>query len=188
MAVSPEEALQLILDKLEGCGIDYMLTGSFASNMHGVPRTTYDADIVIEIERAPLDEFVRGLGNQFYVSREAVREAVSIRSMFNVIHLESGFKVDFIIRKTRAFSKEEFSRREKGMLLGESRWFATPEDVILVKLEWSKLGESERQFIDAVNVAKVQKENLDRSYLEKWAKELGIQELLQRLFKELSGF
>ena len=105
--------------------------------------------------------------------------------MFNVIHLETGFKVDFIIRKSRPFSKEEFSRREKSILLGKPRWFATPEDVVLAKLEWSKLGESERQFLDAVSVAKVQGENLDRSYLEKWAKELVIEELLQRLFKNL---
>jgi hypothetical protein len=185
--MSPEEVLQLVLDKLEGCGIAYMLTGSFASNMHGVPRTTYDADIVIEVEPDSLDEFVRSLGDQFYVSREAAREAVSSRSMFNAIHLETGFKVDFIIRKTRPFSKEEFSRREKGVFLEESRWFATPEDVILAKLEWSKLGESERQFLDAVNIAKVQGEKLDRFYLEKWAKKLGIQKLLQRLFKNLSG-
>jgi hypothetical protein len=186
--MSPEQALLLVLDKLEGCGIDYMLTGSFASNMHGVPRTTYDADIVIELEPGALDELIRSLGNEFYASREAAREAVSSGGMFNVIHLESGFKVDFIIRRPRPFGKEEFSRREKGVLLGGSRWFATPEDVILTKLEWSKLGESERQFGDAVNVAKVQKERLDRSYLEKWAKELGVQNLLQRLFKELSGF
>jgi hypothetical protein len=139
--VSPEEALQLVLDKLEGCGIDYMITGSFASSMHGVPRTTYDADIVIEIGAGSLDEFIRRLGNEFYASREAAREAVSSRSMFNVIHLESGFKIDFITRKARAFSKEEFSRREKGAFLGGSRWFTTPEDVILTKLEWSKLGE-----------------------------------------------
>lgn len=75
----------------------------------------------------------------------------------------------------------------------DAQWHSIGEcdgasDVILVKLEWSKLGESERQFVDAVNVAKVQKEKLDRSYLEKWAKELGVQKLLQRLFKELSGF
>jgi len=186
--MSPEEALQLVLDKLEDCGIDYMLTGSFASNMHGVPRTTYDADIVIEVEPGSLDELVRSLGNAFYANREAAREAMSSRSMFNVIHLESGFKVDFIIRKPRPFSKEEFSRREKVVLLGGARWFATPEDVILAKLEWSRLGESGRQFVDAVNVAKVQKETLDRSYLHKWAKELGVQELLQRLFEALARF
>ena len=182
--MSPEEALQLVLDKLEGSGIDYMLTSSFASNMHGVPRTTYDADIVI-VEPDALEELVRSLGEAFYASREEAREALSSRSMFNVIHLETGFKVDFIIRKPRPFSEEEFSRREKGVFLGELRWFATAEDVILAKLEGSKLGESERQFFDAINVANVQREKLDRSYLEKWAKELGVQELLQRLLKEL---
>jgi hypothetical protein len=183
--MSPDEALQLVISKLESCGMAYMLTGSFASNMHGVPRTTYDADIVIEADLGSLDEFVQSLGKDFYVSQEAAREALSSRSMFNVIHLETGFKVDFIIRKSRSFSKEEFSRREKGVYLGESRWFATPEDVILAKLEWSKMGESERQFMDAVNVGKVQGEKLNRSYLEKWAKELDVQELLDRFFEEL---
>ncbi len=185
--MSPDEALQIVLNKLEGCGIGYMLTGSFASNMHGVPRTTYDADIVIEVEPVSLEEFIQSLGDEFYVSREAAREAVSSRRMFNVIHLLTGFKIDFIIRKARPFSKKEFSRRERGIFLGESRWFATPEDVILAKLEWSKLGESERQFLDALNVAKVQGEKLDRAYLERWAKELGVHDLLQRLFEELSG-
>jgi hypothetical protein len=186
--MSPEGALQLVLDKLEGCGIDYMLTGCFASNMHGVPLTTYDADIVIEVEPGTLDEFVRSLGDEFYVSREAVKEALSSRSMFNAIYVETGFKIDFIIRKTRPFSEEEFSRREKGVFLGESRWFPTAEDVILAKLEWSKLRESERQFLDAVSVAKVQGEKVDRPYLEKWAKERGVQKLLHRLLKELSEF
>jgi len=183
--MSPDEALQLVLSKLESCGMAYMLTGSFASNIHGVPRTTYDADIVVEADPVSLDEFVQSLGKDFYVSHEAAREALSSRSMFNVIHLETGFKVDFIIRKSRPFSKEEFSRREKGVYLGESRWFATPEDVILAKLEWSRMGESERQFMDAVNVGKVQGEKLNRSYLEKWAKELDVEELLDRLFEEL---
>ena len=103
--MSPDEALQLVLTKLESCGIAYMLTGSFASNMHGVPRTTYDADIVIEVDPGSLDEFVQTLGTEFYVSQEGTREALSSRSMFNVIHLETGFKVNFIIRKTRPFSQ-----------------------------------------------------------------------------------
>ena len=183
--MSPDEALQLVLSKLDGCGIDYMLTGSFASNMHGVPRTTYDADIVIEVNLRSLDRFLQNLGNAFYVSQEAAREAVSSRRMFNVVHLQTGFKVDFILRKARPFSREEFSRREMANYFGESRWFATPEDVILAKLEWSKVGDSERQFSDAVNVAKVQGEKLDQAYLEKWAAELSVQKLLERLFQEL---
>jgi len=184
--MSPEEALQLVLFKLEQCDIPYMLTGSFASNLHGVPRTTYDADLVIEVGQKSLDRFVQQLGRDFYVSLEAAREAVTRRSMFNVVHLETGFKVDFIVRKSRSFSQEEFSRREKANYLGHPRWFATPEDVILVKLEWSKLGDSERQFIDALNIAKVQGENLDRAYLTKWAKEIDVEESLEKLFQELT--
>ena len=78
-----------------------------------------------------------------------------------------------------------FAWREKANYLGEPRWFATAEDVILAKLEWSKLGDSERQYVDAVNVAKVQGERLDRAYLLNWAKELGVEELLERLFQAL---
>lgn len=183
--MSSEEALQLVLSKLEQCNIPYMLTGSFASNLHGVPRTTFDADLVIEVDQKSLDKFVQHFGSEFYVSLHAAREAVAGRSMFNVVHLETGFKVDFIVKKARSFSEEEFSRREKANYLGQSRWFATPEDVILVKLEWSKLGDSERQFMDALNIAKVQGAKLDRAYLEKWAKEIDVQEQLERLFQEL---
>ncbi len=112
--MSPDEVLQFVLNRLEGCGIDYMLTGSFAGNLHGVPRTTYDADIVIEVDSDSLNEFVRNLGSAFYVSSDAARDVVSTRGMFNVIHLQTGFKVDFIVRKSRPFSKKEFSRRQKG--------------------------------------------------------------------------
>jgi len=105
--------------------------------------------------------------------------------MFNVVHLETGFKVDLIVRKSRPFSRMEFSRRQPAFYLGANRWFATAEDTILAKLEWSKASGSERQFNDALNVAKLQKENLDQAYLENWAKELGVLDLLEKLFREI---
>lgn len=181
-----EATLQNVLSRLDQCGLAYMITGSFASNMHGVPRTTYDADVVIEHDPKAIEKFVQNLGTSCYVSLEAVREAVRMRSMFNVVHLETGLKIDFIIKKARSFSQEEFSRRESASFLGQLRWFATPEDVILAKLERPKLGDSERQFQDALNVAKVQDKELDRAYLERWSRELGVHELLHRLFRELT--
>ena len=183
--MTPEEALQFALSKLDECSIPYMVTGSFASNMHGVPRATYDADVVIDVDRQSLEKLVESLGGEFYLSPEGAMEALARERMFNIIHLETGFKVDLIIKKNRAFNHEEFARREKANYLGEARWFATAEDVILTKLEWSKLGDSERQYVDAVNVAKVQGERLDRAYLLNWAKELGVDELLERLFQDL---
>jgi len=183
--VRPEEALQIVLDQFEACGIRYMITGSFASNAHGVPRVTYDADVVIETDQHSLNEFIERLGTDFYADSEAASEAFAGVGMFNVIHMPTGFKIDVILRKDRPFSEQEFHRRQEIPFLGKPRSFATPEDTILAKLEWSKMGESERQFNDALNVAKVQSTDLDRAYLSKWAEELGIVELLQRLFSEL---
>jgi hypothetical protein len=184
--MTPEEALQLALSKLDECSIPYMVTGSFASNMHGVPRATYDADVVIDLDQQSLERLVERLGEEFYLSPEGAREALARERMFNIIHFETGFKVDLIIKKKRAFSQEEFARREQASYLGQPRWFATAEDVIIAKLEWSKPEDSERQFTDALNVARIQGEKLDREYLEKWARDLDLEQHLERLFLDLA--
>lgn len=181
----PEKALQIVLDHLEASGITYMISGSFASNVHGVPRVTYDADVIIEADLPTLLRFVEGLGSDFYADPEAAKTAFAGNRMFNIIHMPTGFKVDLILRKARSFSEREFQRRQQVEFLGRTCWFTSPEDIILAKLEWSKMGQSERQFDDAVNVAKVQREAIDRKYLLKWAKELGVEELLKKLFAEL---
>jgi hypothetical protein len=183
--MTPEDVLQLLFSKLDECGIPYMITGSFASNIHGVPRATQDADVIIDVEQKALERLLESLGSAFYLNSEAAMDAIFEQRMFNVIHLETGFKVDLIIRKSRPFSKTEFSRRQPVFYLGADRWFVTAEDTILAKLEWSRIGGSERQFNDALNVAKLQRDNLDRAYLEKWAKELDVLDLLERLFQEM---
>ena len=183
--MNPEDALEIVLDRLEECAIPYMITGSFSSNIHGVPRVTHDADVIIETELSILLRFIQGLGDDFYADSEAAKDAFAGNRMFNIIHLPTGFKVDLIFRKTRAFSKEEFIRRQKAQFLGQLRWFTSAEDIILAKLEWAKMGQSERQFSDAVNVAKVQGKSLDNNYLSKWAKELSIEMLLEKLFAEI---
>jgi hypothetical protein len=183
--MTSEDSLQLVLSKLDQYEIHYMVTGSFAGNVHGVPRTTYDADIVIEASRRSLDGFLRSLGEDFYADPDTAREARELRSMFNVIHLETGFKIDLIVKKDRPFSQQEFSRREKIPFLGQPCWFATAEDVVLSKLEWSKQSDSEKQFLDAMNIAKVQGGRLDTAYLRKWARDLGVQEELERLLHEV---
>jgi len=182
-----EESLQIILDRLEERGISYMITGSFASNVHGMPRATQDADVIIEVDRVRLKEFLRSLGDDFYADPGAADIAFRTNRMFNIIHKPTGFKVDVILRKERPFSKEEFSRRKRIEFLGRPRWFATAEDVILAKLEWARMGSSERQFEDAVNIGRVQGDSLDRGYLLEWAKDLGVDELVGRLLSRLAG-
>jgi len=101
--------------------------------------------------------------------------------MFNVIDYQTGWKADFIIRKDRAFSLEEFRRRICTNILGVQVSVVSPEDAILSKLEWSKAGELGLQFRDALGIAVVQWESLDKEYLRKWARELNIDDLLQTL-------
>jgi len=183
--MKPEHALKTALEKLAEAGIDYMITGSFASNLYGIPRTTYDADIVIEAKRPALTRFIKLIEDEFYVSPEAVEEVLEHERIFNIIHLTTGLKIDLIIRKNREFSKEEFKRRRQEKFLGMDCWFASPEDTILSKLEWSKTGESEQQFRDALGIARIQGEKLNKNYLKRWAGKLNLQQEIARLFQEL---
>ncbi len=166
---------------LEEAGIPYMVSGSLGSSLHGQPRATNDADIVIDPNREQLQKFVASLGEACYVSRDAVMQAMETRSMFNVIDTEAGWKADIILRKQRPFSRQEFSRRRQANLMGLTLWVVSPEDSILSKLEWSKGRRSEIQYNDALSVLRVQRQTLDFDYLKTWARELNVQDELERL-------
>lgn len=111
-------------------------------------------------------------------------EALSQQTMFNIIDTESGYKLDLILRKDREFSRQEFQRRREVTLLGTRAFMVSPEDSILSKLEWSREGASERQFLDALTVARTQGDSLDRNYLVRWAADLGLASELERLLAE----
>jgi hypothetical protein len=173
--MSSTEVLQRVTVALGSAGIPYMLTGSFASSFYGSLRSTQDIDFVIEASAAQLQDFAgQLLRNEYYVDIDAALEALNRESLFNLIDLKTGWKIDLIIRKSRAFSQEEFRRRQQVDLGGITLFVATAEDIILAKLEWAKLGESQRQIDDAAGILKLQGDSLDRSYLEKWVPDLGL--------------
>lgn len=180
---SQSDFLKEIIKVLGDCSIPYMVTGSFGSSFHGQPRATRDIDIVIAPTEKQLSRFVESLGEDYYVSPEAVRDALANKSMFNIIDIQSGWKADFVIRKDRPFSHHEFERKCIAKLKGLDVWIASPEDVILSKLEWAKESRSEQQFQDALHVTIVQWGHLDTSYLHKWAKDLGIEDSLGQLLR-----
>jgi len=175
--------LQLLIGELSRHGIAYMVSGSVCSSLHGEPRATRDVDIVIVGAEDKVLDFVQSLGRDYYVSLDAVRDALARRTMFNVIDSRSGYKADFVIRKDRRFSREEFGRRRTTKIAGLDVWVTSPEDTILTKLEWGKDSQSEQQFRDALGVAVVQWDHLDRDYLRKWAKELQVESSLEQLLR-----
>lgn len=182
---SQSDFLKKLVKALGDCSIPYMLSGSFSSSFYGQPRATKDADIIIASEEEQLIAFIKSLGDDYYINYDAAREALKNNSMFNVIDIQNSWKADFIIRKNRPFSKEEFKRRQKVNIMGLDVWIVSPEDIILSKLEWAKNSESGQQFLDAFGVATVQYESLDWDYLYKWAKELQVESSLERLLRQV---
>lgn len=173
--MSISEVLRRITTALDQNNVAYMLTGSFASAYYGTPRSTQDVDMVVESTPAQLRSFVNSLPlGQYYSDLDAALQAHQAESMFNVIDLPTGWKIDFILRKSRPFSREEFRRRSRVNLQGVSLFLASAEDVVIAKLEWSKLAQSQRQIDDAAAILRARRETLDRSYIEKWTKELHV--------------
>ncbi len=176
-AMSVPEVFRRIAAGLDGAGIGYMLSGSFASAYYGAPRSTQDIDLVIEATQAQLRVFAQGLpSNEYYMDLDAALEAHKRQSLFNVIDLATGWKVDLIIRKSRPFSEEEFRRRQQVELHGIPLFLATAEDVVISKLEWSNLAKSQRQIEDVAAILRARWTELNHSYLEKWVLELGLKQ------------
>lgn len=179
------DPLAVVVDLLDRAEIPYMVAGSFASTYHGSPRTTHDIDVVIAPTRPALDRFVRGLDEEkYYVSEVAVDESWRRRGMFNVLLLESGWKVDLILCKDRPFSRSEFERRIRVDLAGVPVWMATAEDTIVAKLEWAKAGESERQLRDVSGILEMAGRRLDHAYIERWIGALGLHDVWSRIALE----
>jgi hypothetical protein len=173
--VSLTEFLREVVGILDGAGVPYMLTGSLASAYYAVPRATQDLDVVIEAEEGDVDSIVRGLhGAGWYVDRDAAFEAWRMRGQFNAIDPESGWKVDLIVRKDRSYSRTEFQRRERAVLLGVEVAVASLEDVLISKLEWSRLGDSALQRQDVTHLLERTWKHLDHAYVEKWITDLDL--------------
>jgi len=181
---SQREFLAHLIGLLDEAGIRYMVAGSMGSSIHGRPRATQDADVVIDPTADQFVSFLALLEQNHYVSRDAALEAFRRRSMFNIIDVAGGWKADLILRKERSFSRHEFERRRRVDAMGRMLWVVSPEDTILSKLEWMKGRESDVQYSDALGVAVAQWETLDLEYLRKWARELGVEAMLTRLLKE----
>ena len=162
-----------------------MVAGSLGSSFHGRPRATNDVDIVIAPTEAQFRRFLATVGPDYYISEEAAWAAFHQRSAFNIIDIKTQWKADLRVRRTRPFSAVEFSRRERAVILMTDLWVASPEDVILSKLEWAKDSGSQQQLQDVLGVLQVQYQRLDKEYLRKWAQALGVADRLGELIDEV---
>jgi predicted nucleotidyltransferase len=184
--MSQQELLRKVIETLEQIGIDHMITGSVVSSLQGEPRSTHDIDIVVAIQETDIDDLVKAfLPPTYYLDAEAIKEALSHRSMFNLIDVVEGDKVDFWILTDQAFDQSRFARKYAEDVFGMRLKVSSPEDTILAKLQWVvKSGGSEKQFTDALRIFEVQCDKLDLDYLNRWVAALGVEELWNRLQDE----
>ena len=183
----------LVVEALEQLGIPYAIGGSLASSVHGLPRYTNDVDIVADLRPAHVEPLVAALGDDFMIAEAAVREAIARRGSFNVIHFETVEKVDIFVPTDEPWSREQIVRRRLGPLIGaesgRTAYYASPEDTVLSKLRWYRLGHgvSDRQWADVVDVLQVQGAAMDQAYLDRWAEQLGVADLLARARRDASA-
>ena len=171
--MSVASVFERVRGALDAAGIPYFVTGSFVSSTHGIPRSTNDIDIMIAPTPDQLSALLAHLSDpEYYSDREDAFDALQRRSQFNVIDNVTLWKVDFIVSKDSPFDRARFARRRITEIAGVNVYAATPEDVVVAKLLWSRLGESERQLNDAAGVIRMQGDVLDRSYIQSWVDEL----------------
>jgi hypothetical protein len=172
----------------ERLGIRYLVGGSLASSLHGIPRATQDVDLVMSIRQADVAGLVRALRDDFYLDEDAIREAIDRQTSFNLVHLGSYFKADVFVARDDEPSRLQMDRSRRYPLGRPVRELvvASPEDVVAQKLHWFALGDrvSERQWLDAIGVLKVLGPRLDLAYLRRIAEMRGVEALLREAASE----
>ena len=186
----PLQIIQKIIEVFEKLDIPYFIGGSLASSLHGIPRATQDVDIVADIREHHIFSLVDELQNQFYISKEMIQDALQHGASFNVIHLDTMFKIDIFLLK-EVFDQTRMDRRENYQVSdspSQNLYLSTAEDIILHKLYWYQIsGESsERQWNDVIGVLQVQSIKLDYDYLKQSAKDQGVSQLLDRALIEVN--
>ncbi len=183
--MTQEEVLQIVIATLEKNNIPYMLTGAIAVNYYGRPRLTHDVDIVVNIEKKHIESIVDAFYQEFYLSSEGIEDAIKHHTVFNIIHHETGLKIDFWMLRDEEYDKTRFSRRESQTIFDREMYISSAEDMILVKLLWYKESTSEKHIMDVKGILQVQGESVDNNYLEKWAEKLNVREILKELYKTI---
>jgi len=179
------DLVKIFVQLLDKYKINYLLTGSLAVSFYGYPRATHDIDFIIEIQQQDSQKILKASKNldaSFLVDYLQIEEAIVNSSQFNILHPETGIKMDFWIVGKNKFEKNKFKRKKSILIDRQKVNLISAEDIILTKLLWCKTIRSERHLRDCVGILKVQENKLDKDYLDRWIKELKIEEL----FKEIS--
>lgn len=178
-----ESITVLVADALEACGIPYFLSGSLASNYYGIPRSTQDADFVVQTQAAVGPGFVAKLGPDFALEPQLSFETNTGTFRQLLRHRKSSFKVEFFVLSQDPHDQSRFERRRIVQLFGRRLWLPSPEDVVITKLRWARSKDKD----DVRDVIAVQRDKLDWAYIQAWCRCHGTFDLLSALRLSIPG-
>ena len=171
---------------LEQARISYMVVGSFSSNLYGLPRSTKDADFVVELGDQSISSIMPFLDDGFKLDPQMRLESVTGTCRYVMTHTATQFKVEFFLLTNDAFDQSRFTRRRKGLLDGQQVFVPTAEDVLIQKILWAKRGHRAKDREDALHVLEVMTpEALDLPYIHRWCDTHGTRDLLEQLISEI---
>lgn len=173
----PVKIIHDFAERVEPLGIEYMLTGSMAMMLYNYYRMTADIDVVIELQYDDAARIINAFEPDYYVPHGRVRDAIIRKFMFNVIHQETAFKIDLVVKKSDEFQQNAFTRRQKKDLYGKEIFVITLEDLIISKLLWAKDSRSEKQLTDVENLLQ---NDFDAEYTEFWVSNLVLNDLFDQ--------
>jgi len=179
--VTGEEATVAVIETLSSLGIPYMLVGSLASNYYGIPRSTQDADFVIQLSGVSVECIVESLGPQFRLEPQSSFELIQATTRYILQILNNPFHIELFLLSDDEYDQERFSRRRSVSFLGRAAFIPTAEDVIITKLRWSQHGRRIKDRDDARNVIAIQYDRLDWKYIRRWCSKQGTLELFEEV-------
>lgn len=180
------EVITIVLKVLRDAGIEYAITGSVASGLHGEPVSTQDVDLIVRMTPKQAQQVAGTLPKRFYCNEEALTEAARRGGLVNLVDMDTTFKVDLSVVSPTPFHRDVFQRRQPMEFEPGGPKFdvVSPEDIILMKLVWRKDTRSQKQWENALSVARVKGARMDWAYLFKQARSLAIEDDLIKLRDE----
>lgn len=183
--MTQEEVIKKVVTGLEKNDIYYMLTGAIAVSYYGRPRFTHDVDLVVQIRIEDAGRLVELFKGEFYVALEGIIDAVKHSTMFNLIHQETGIKVDCWLLKHTEYDELCFSRRRKETIFDQEMYISSPEDLIITKLDWYKQSDLQKHYEDVVGIFQIQKGKLDVDYIKKWAEYFSFSGVIEDILEKI---
>ena len=183
--MTSEQAVIAAIDALESVAVPYMVVGSLSSNLYGIPRSTKDADFVLELGETPIKELVDRLGPEFKLDPQLSFETVTCTSRYIITTAKGIFRLEMFLLSDDPHDKERFARRRRSEVLGRNAVVPTPEDVVVTKLRWSRQGQRSRDLDDVRDVIAVQGDNLDWDYIHRWCDEHDTRPLLDEIRRSI---